>query len=211
MSYLYDVFISYPHEEKHRMWVHDIFLAEFKLRLNNSLHRGTPPEIYVDKERNTPGVAWPKMVRQAMTSSRIIIPIWSIDYFQSSWCRKECAVMFYREHQLEYRTLKNPYGLIVPVRLFDSEGYPPLAKEIQQLDLDCNDYNGIFEGYKRTEPYVKLMGLIGQWANSVAECIRRAPPWNPDWMTNEWIDEAIKEFEAKLEIKEEPFDLGPMG
>jgi hypothetical protein len=189
--------------------VHDFFLPEFRTRLRNSLYK--EPAIYIDEERNKPGVSWPEMLARQIAGSRIIVPIWCIEYFQSLWCKRECAVMLYREYQLQYRTFANPYGLIVPVRLLDGNGYPQIAKDIIQLDLDTEDYISINEGFKKLASYRRLLAPIKDFAKSVADCINSAPPWNPDWLTKQWVEEAIREFEDKLILPEEAFGLESMG
>src|SRR5215213_2440942 len=114
-DYAYDIFISYPHEEKHRMWVNDIFLEQFSFFLNQAMP--VEPKIYVDREWNTPGITWSLMIKNALARSKVLIPIWSPTYFRQPWCRAECAIMHYREEQLQFRNLHNPHGLILPIKL----------------------------------------------------------------------------------------------
>ena len=208
-DYEYDIFISYPHENDHLMWVHEFFLDKFSLYLKQELFR--TPSIYVDKQRNMPGVTWPLGLKAALAQSKILLPIWSIDYFKSDWCRAECAVMLYREQQLQYRTVHKPEGLILPVRLFDGKGYPKFANRI--ASLDCTNYNIIFEGYKETGQYYALLQLVKDWVPEVARSIRSAPPWNADWFTDPWLTEPIRRFgiDPEFQFPDEPFTLEGMG
>lgn len=197
-GYVYDVFVSYPHEEQHRLWVHEFFLKGFRNFLRNEL--GREPRFYVDTEENDPGDAWPSRLMAALGHSRIVIPIWSVEYFNSNWCRAECAVMLYREKQLGLRSKLRPEGLILPVRLFDGSHYPKFARDIQSLD--CTEYNIIYEYYKNTPQYFELQKLLrDSFAKKVAARITGAPPWSADWLASEWLDDSVKQWVEDPDFK----------
>lgn len=202
-DYKYDVFISYPHQEEHRFWVLDIFRGILELYLTNDL--GQPAKIFSDREAIPPGHAWPETLKQALACSKSLVPVFSIQYFFSDWCMAECSVMLHRESQLDYRTVKNPGGLIAPVKLFDGKKYPPFADKIQPFD--CTEFNVINPEYKKTTQYNELQKRLKAWTPKLAEIIDAAPPWRPEWLTETWLDEPIKQWikNPSFKFPERPF------
>jgi hypothetical protein len=209
-GYLYDVFISYPHEKDHKTWVVEFFLEKFELFLTQDI--GRPVKVYLDQREISPGIAWPQNIKHALGRSRVIIPVWSVNYFLSNWCKAECCVMLHRETQLGYRTDKYPNkSLIIPVRLFDGQRYPQFAKEIECFD--CTAYNVIFEDYKKTPQYYELLQKIKGWTPLVAEMIDKAPPWSAEFLTPKWLDEPIQALgvDPNFHLTNKPFELPAMG
>lgn len=208
MSYKYDVFVSYPHEDIHKKWLTDIFLDRFILGLRNELFR--EPLLFVDSRENTTGMSWDPAVKNALAHSRVLLPLWSIDYFMSRNCRAESIVLFHREARLRYRTFENKNVLVLPIGLFDGAGYPSFVKEM--IRLDCVDYNCIYQNYPQTEAHTKLIKLIDGLAKDVKNSIGAAPNWNAEWLTPAWIDEPIKAWEKNgtLRIPENSFELDSM-
>ena len=202
-DYLYDVFISYPHQEEHRFWVLDIFRPLLELHLPNDL--GRPVKIFSDREAIAPGAAWPETLKQALACSRSLVPVFSIQYFFSDWCMAECSVLLHREAKLSYRTVKNPNGLIFPVKLFDGKKYPSFADKIKPLD--CTDFNVINPDYKKTTQYNELQKLLKNWTPRLADSIDNAPPWGADWLTETWLDEPIKQWivDPSFHFPKQPF------
>jgi hypothetical protein len=197
-GYEYDIFISFPRESHHALWVHEFFLSSFNLYLTEEL--GRPVNIYVDNEIPTGLHDFPERTKFVLSRSKILVPIWSIHYFQSLWCMAEFSMMLYREDRLEYRTSSNPQGLIYPVRLFgNGKFYPRVAQNIQALD--CRNFNIVFDGYKQTSQYYQLLSVIKDWAPNVAEAISAAPPWTAEWLSKEWLEEPLKRLETNPDIK----------
>ena len=191
-DYLYDVFVSYPHQEEHRIWVQAIFRNLLELHLTNEL--GRPAKLFIDREGIGSGDAWPERLQLALARSRVLVPVWSINYFWSDWCMAECSVMLHREDRLNYRTVLNPRGLIHPVKLFDGHKYPPFARKIQPFD--CTEFNLIGEDYKKTSQYFELQRRLKEWTPKVAEAVDAAPGWMPEWLTKEWLDDPIAQWVA---------------
>ena len=210
-TYKYDVFISYPHEPDHHTWVHKYFLPKFRLYLRQDL--GYDPQIYVDDDRLAPGATWPVNLKKALSRTRVLIPVWSIDYFISNWCKAECSVMLYREKALKMRTGEgdDDGGLILPVRLFDGKGYPEFAQKIHSLD--CNDFNNIAGNFEQTPNYFELVNVIKKWTPKVADRIRRSPEWSAEWTTEAWLDEPIRQcgVSPDFEFPDRPFELEGIG
>jgi hypothetical protein len=161
MSYKYDVFISYSHNEAQRWWVQSVFLDRFEAYLTNAL--GWTPEVFSDRTGIESGDAWPERLKSALAYSKVLVPIWSVEYFESSWCKAECAVIRYRAQKLAYGTLGDPRGLIHPVRLYDGQHYPTFAKKTQSKDF--NRFNRVGKAFLDTSTYLDLQDELEEWTN----------------------------------------------
>ncbi len=190
MEYEYDVFLSYKTGFPFGEWVHEIFLPFFEPYLGNALSHDA--NLFVDKHEISSGDAWPERIKRALANSRCLVAVWSPSYFTSNWCSYECAVMLHREHQLNYRTIENPGGLIIPTNVFDGEHFPDFVKRIQWLD--CRRFFRVGEGFKKTRGYAEFQGVLIEWVDDVAKAINNAPPWSEEWLTAQWQDDAIENF-----------------
>src|SRR6185369_16891281 len=115
-DYEFDLFLSYSHEGFSSQWVHNIFYDILEHRLTQAL--GRHPLIFLDRNGILSGDDWQRRIKNSLVSSKLLVPIWTINYFHSQWCRAECAVFCHREQQLRYRSIDNPSGLIHPVKLY---------------------------------------------------------------------------------------------
>lgn len=208
-DYQYDVFVSYPHVEKHERWVQQVFIKEIRTLLTNALGRHV--KIFSDRAGIESGDEWPERLKVALAHSRVLVPVWSVEYFYSKWCMAECSVFRHREDKFGFRKPRNPSGLIHPVRLYDGENYPPFAKRVQD-GIDCNDYNHLSEEHTRLEGYVKLVEVLKEWAPRLAEGVRKAPPWKPRMRTQAWLDDLVESWvgDPDSEVPNEAFALARM-
>jgi hypothetical protein len=183
-GYEYDVFLSYKRDDLMDGWLDDHFVPFLRTFVSNALARSV--RIFIDRDGIDTGDSWPLRLGHALSRSRCLVGIWSPLYFQSSWCRRECAVMMNRERRLGFRTSSNPGGLVVPVNVFDGEHFPDVAGRIQCLD--CRQYWIVGEGFRKTERYVDFQDVMREWANDVAKAVSSAPPWQPNWTHKQWIE-----------------------
>ena len=190
-DYNYDVFISYHRgEKKIARWVEHIFLSHFKFCLKESLGRNA--KVYFDKEEINPGDIWESQLKIALAHTKILVPIWSISYFLSAYCRKEFAVMLHRQEELGYWGDDQKGGLIVLVWVWGKfDLYPEIAQKFQYLE--CQKYSNLREDSPRLE---KFEDDIQQWVPSLAQKIDSVPDCNPEWSQPQWFDDPIKEAEA---------------
>lgn len=188
-DYQYDVFISYCNYPGHTEWVVEVFLEAFRDCLTNSESLGRPSRVYLAPEANRAGDKWKLVLREALAGSRIMVPIWTIQYFMSEYCRGELAVMINREQRLGYLTDGRKGSLIVPVQFMDGGGYPEIANEYQQEDF--KPFNAARKGCKSA----KLRKKIEAWAEVVGERVNGAPDWDPAWAERDWIEAPILRME----------------
>jgi hypothetical protein len=187
MDYEYDVFLSYIHEKPCGTWVAEHFLPYFRPQLGNALG-GRPASIFYDRTGIHTGQKWPARLKQALSTSRCLVGIWSPRYFNSEWCRYECAVMRHREKELGFSG-RNPDGLIAGVRVHDGNFFPEFAKDSQYADFEDMFYDG--PGFAKSEKYVEFQQKVKDLATDIATLISKVPPWSADWITPAWTDDVI--------------------
>lgn len=205
MDYSFDVFVSYSHHEDHAWWVRNVFKRRFETYLANAL--GRSPKVFYDRPGIESGDAWPERLKGALAQSRILVPVWSVEYFESDWCTAECAVIWHREHKLGYRTLENPQGLIHPIQLYDGDHYPNFASKIQYRSF--KRFNRVGEGFLNSPRYSELQDELEEWVEQVAPSIRNAPEWRDEWLSKEWLDDAIAEARANPDFHVKKEFAGP--
>lgn len=192
-GYKYDVFISYPHGKSDgdiATWVREIFYKHFELCLKNSAI-GRDVEIHLDTEVIKPGDKWQPRLNDALARSRILVPILSINYFNSFYCRAEFAVMLHREKELGYWNGEHESSLIVPVHLWGvRDTFPKIVREYQLLD--CQDYSCVLEG---SALHMEFKERVKQWMPDLSERIKSAPKWDSAWRQREWVDDPIEQSE----------------
>ena len=182
MAYEYDVFLSY--RSKSRDWVQKIFLPDFQHYLEESIRNAT---IFVDWHDVMPGDAWAARLKRGLAHSRCLVSLLTSRYFESDWCTKEFAVFENRSRQNGLLTTEAPSGLILPLALDSRERFPAVLGDIQMPDWDYY-YSASVKGYKKIKKYQKLQDELKILARNVARRIRLAPPWNPDWLQDDWLE-----------------------
>ena len=190
MDYEYDVFVSYKRDFPFGSWVHEHFLPFFSPFLASALNRASV-DIFVDTSAISTGDSWPRRLQRALGTSRCLVALWSPLYFNSAWCRRECAAMLRRERLLGFRTVENPAGLMLPICLFDGEHFPETTRSIQYGD--CRKYFAVGEGFRKTELYVEFQKWMMAWVDDVARAVQTAPPWDarmldPTWLADDEIN-----------------------
>src|SRR3954454_22733083 len=131
MTYYFehDVFISYKREELWTPWVRDHLKSLLRCYLQQDL--GRTPDIFAD-ERIEIGADWVKELGAHLASSRVVVAVFSGDYFWSDWCIHELDLT------LERCNAACPNGsprLIIPTVVHDGELIPPAIKRIQAVDI----------------------------------------------------------------------------
>ena len=186
MSYEYDVFISYLRNEERLRWVRDVFLPLFTAYLSECMPEARRPKIFLDEKSIGGGTNWPLRLAQALSSSRILVGLWTPTYFSSDWCLTEFELMYNRARECGLCTARHPQELVVPATLQDGESFPEQAQEIQQLDIHDLATLWVADGSLTKE---NLSKKISQWIPEVAKAIRKAPKFDP-----KWLDGTAKKF-----------------
>jgi TIR domain-containing protein len=189
IEYEYDVFLSYRRYGQWHRWVKDTFSPMFEHWLGEEL--GADPRIFWD-DRIESGSDWPQALGYALARSRVLVSLFSRQYFYSRWCKLELTLMYAREHECGFGpAADSPDRLIVPALIHDGEDLPPDARRIQAAELqDCADP---FMG-KDSPKQEKLSDCIKLWTPDVRRAIERAPKYDPAWRTLA-VDRFVRLFE----------------
>lgn len=175
MPYKYDVFISYRRDPETLAWIKDHFIPLLKLRLGFELKR--EPTIYLDEQVEA-GAAWPAALGAALGESRVLIALWTANYFSSVWCTEEFSQMLQREDQAKLRKAAKPQGLIIPAFIHDGDSFPATLKHIKPFQIQSCFNPRMAHNSPRAE---ELDAALAAQAASIASSILKAPPWRKKW------------------------------
>jgi hypothetical protein len=201
MSYRYDVFVSYRRRGEWPKWVHDIFVPLLDHWLGEELGRNA--EIFVDQAIES-GSSWPHELASALSSSRVLIGLWSKQYFNSKWCLTELSVMRQREVQCGLGTLEQPGGLIVPAAIHDGDSFPHDAQRITFARFQ--QFTNVRLAQK--SPTEELLSqAIRDWVPAVASAIQRAPAFDAAWSSLA-AAEFVRRFSTPVAWQREVPSLG---
>jgi hypothetical protein len=186
-DYNYEAFVSYSHSPLIRPWV----LSYFGKHLQDWLPQymsGQPSRVFIDEEIH-PGDRWPQTVRDALLTSKCLVPVLSGDYFYSRWCASEWGSFVEREDRLGLDTTSQ--SLIVPIIHCDCDGddFPQRAREYQPMDFkDCRSISSNFQSHVKFPKFEESMEML---AKAVAKAVGRAPKFDPTWPVLE-IDPIVR-------------------
>ncbi len=191
MGYIYDTFISYKHDVFYD-WVHEIFFPLFKGLLDSELapykNNGEKSVIFIDERRKRAGDGLEESIEYALTRSKCLITILSAEYFTSSYCRSEFAIMNYRQNQLGLRTSEKPRGLIIPFIIQDGECFPKIIDK--NIWLDCKNFRTTSPpAFKLGSKYIAFEEKMFEWVKSIAHTIAYVSekyPWKAEWIDKKW-------------------------
>jgi internalin A len=177
-GYHYDVFLSYRRAADWPRFVDKNFLPMFQHWLGVELGRG--PRIYYDKNAIEAGQSWPRQAADGLAHSKVMVCLWSREYFSSEWCRRELSQMLARR-ELTSRELTRgsfPPNLIIAAILHDSEHLDPRLDDIERFDIREYANPWIADGSPRHE---RLSEQLARLSVSVAQALDKAPEYNPAW------------------------------
>jgi hypothetical protein len=182
MDYQFDVFISYRRLNEWPEWIKKHFFKIFQHWLDEEL--GKNCRISIDYNMET-GHSWPAGLANDLSRSKVLVPLWSPQYFNSTWCLKEMSLFVAREKMTGFGTAKNSQRLIVPAVIHDKDSFPDEAKLIQFKEIQpyCNIRVG--EGSKILE---LLSENIRDWVPDICNAINKAPPFDPEWKMIAYVE-----------------------
>lgn len=191
MSYQYDIFISYRRNKEVHNWINDHFLP--LLKANVEFELGWEPDVFVDDQLEAGGI-WPLHLANSISSSRILIALWTKTYLASEWCALEMSHMLERDKG--FRSQDQPYSLIIPVVIHDGETIPTELSIVQKIEIK-NFFT--IRMHKDSESSEKLSQALYAKAGDIAAAIKRAPNWE-----DAWRGEATNSFFKKYYNLQEP-------
>lgn len=182
MPYQHDVFISYKRQETWTPWVRDHFKKLLMAYLQQDL--GQEPDIFVD-ERLIVGADWVEGLGTHLAASKVVVAIFSADYFGSDWCLHELDLMLARSMAASIGK-PSSVNLIIPVVVHDGDLIPDEVKRILPVDMRKFRIACINDATSDYHEFSKAMGIL---APQVAALIQTAPPFE-----QQWVDAGVKRF-----------------
>jgi TIR domain len=178
LAYSYDIFISYKRHTETLAWITTHFFPLLEHLVG--LELGRDPGIYVHEvaQQIPAGTIWPQALGDSLAESRVLVALWTKNYFNSRWCTEELAHMLARERHVGCRGAGNAFGLIVPVIIHDGQDFPNTLDYIEKLEIQ-SFYNTRMR--KDSELAEQLSEALKVHARGFASAIENAPPWRPDW------------------------------
>jgi len=176
MSYKHDIFISYRRNPETLTWIKDHFIPLLTLRLEFELRR--KPTLFIDEQLES-GASFPLSLGAALGESRVLIALWTGNYFSSRWCTVEFCQMLDREALAKRRrTAKDPYGLVIPVFIHDGQSFPTKLQHIKPFEIQSCFNPRMARNSLRAE---ELDSKLAEQAPAIASSIERAPAWRKHW------------------------------
>ena len=176
-DYDYDIFISYRHKGPAYSWVTEYFHPLLEQWLPESMPVEYDAKIFIDSQIET-GAEWPAKLRQALRTSRCLLPILSPEYFRSKWCQAELQTMRQREHLLGLRTDEDSSGLIYAVVFAGPKLLPPEVQTIQPKDM--SQWATTYSDFRRSQKFESFESEMKRICEEISQIVQRAPAWQ-DW------------------------------
>lgn len=177
MAYENDIFVSYRRSETVGLWVKNHFASRLEARLNEV----APGQVRVFCDfRMSDGVNWPAELKRQVQNSRLLLTIWSADYFRSTWCMAEWQSFRHRETSLGLFSKEHPQGLVYPVRYADGDYFHSDA----QLALCRKDFSSLSypdEVFRSSAKYLEFDDLVRSMAQELVALIPTVPPWSDNF------------------------------
>jgi hypothetical protein len=175
-GYEFDVFISYARRGSAQKWLLNHFYPKLKDCLADQI--APVPKVYIDRSMPR-GVHWPSNLRKTLRHTKIIVPVFTPQYFASPWCLAELHSMREREKILGLGGLEVPQGLIYPILYSDSDSFPDEARERSWFDFKGLDMpEPVFQESRLFERFHKL---VVEMAEDIARLLKQIPEWQADW------------------------------
>jgi hypothetical protein len=174
-DYIYDAFLSYKRSPGWSAYINRHFLPKLEFWLDNFLEQRS--RIYLDTQLET-GVAWPRSLEYALAHSKVIVCLWTKQYFSSDWCIKELSLMLARRRAAADGP-EGPLPLILAVVLHDCEDVDPTLGDIQLFNLQ-KYANPWMSREGRTAERLSLE--VQRFADHLAKAMAMAPQFEQNWL-----------------------------
>lgn len=183
MDYENDIFISYRREQHWTPWTRDLFGGLLRSYLQQEL--GTAPSIFVDEQLEI-GQDWVNELASQLAKSRVVVAVFSRDYFFSPWCLHELDLMLERQEV-------HGGSLIIPMRAHDGELIPDIVDKTLHGDIEKFRVAGLNSD---TPLYQEFSETLKGYAPGIAKLINAAPDFDEQWIDHHKnrFNEVFKEW-----------------
>ena len=173
-NYQYDVFLSYRRANQWPMFVQRHFLPKFDHWLSSEL--GRHARIFHTEDEIEAGEPWPLALAYSLARSKVMVCLWTREYFYSEWCKAELSIMLARREAT--RGVSDPLPLILAAVLHDCEHLDPVVEDIQRLDMRQYSNPWMQEESRAAEEFSIR---VQRFSIDVAHAVMRAPAYDPAW------------------------------
>jgi TIR domain len=177
MSYDHDIFVSYRRSPTIGPWVQNHLAPRLEARLNEI--SPNPVNVFCDFKMSE-GVNWPAELQRSVKRSRLLLTIWSADYFRSTWCMAEWQSFRRRETLLGLFTAEHPQGLVYPVRYSDGDHFHSDAK-LTQWRKDFSELSYPDDVFRLSVKYLEFDNLVRQMAQELSLRLNSVPAWSDNF------------------------------
>ena len=186
MQYQYDVFISYTRQDREANdWVNDHFKPMLERKLNTLTSH--PSKVFIDREEIKSGNVWNYKILDALTNSKILVPIYCPKYFESEWCLLELWSFIYRQRKLNYNE-----GLICPIQLCDGKRNHKYAEDFQIEDF--GGYYNTCSAFSLQPAYYNFENCTFEFAKNIEAKLDEIPSRNEEWQSEPYWQQIEKEY-----------------
>jgi|SRR5262245_7082391 len=177
MAYQHDIFISYRRSPNVGRWVQNHLYPRLEARLNEI----SPEDVSIFCDfMMEEGANWPADIKRRVRGSRLLLTIWSANYFRSSWCMAEWQSFRRREELLGLAGDENPLGLVFPVRYADGKHFPAEASRTL-CRTDFSELNYPDEIFKESAKYLDFDKIVSKLATDLVDRLEDIPSWQEDF------------------------------
>lgn len=173
MTYKYDIFVSYRRTDLVGRWVRNHFVPELQLRLD--ANAGAPMRIFCDFKL-AEGANWAASLKNELRDSKLLLPVWSADYFRSEWCMAEWGSFRERERVLGLWGAADPEGLVYPVRFADGQYFHQDA-QATQCSFDFSKLSYPDDVFRQSVKWLDFVGLVNDVACDLIQRLEHVPAW----------------------------------
>jgi hypothetical protein len=171
MGYRYDLFISYTWRvPRAQSWVRDVLappLYDF-LALEANIDKA---RVFLDVRTVRPGMAVDQTVQDALRDSKVLLAVFSPQYFDSGWCLTEFHTMLDRQNSTGQH-------IIYPLAVWDGNKYSADARNLNPLDY--NKWGTLDRGMRRKRWNDTVRDLVKE----LETLILNSPQHDPTWTIN---------------------------
>lgn len=177
MSYEFDIFVSYRRTDTIGKWVKNHLVPMLQSRLNEV----SPDDIRIFCDfKMDDGVNFPAELERQIKASKLLVGIWTANYFRSEWCMAEWESFRKRQKQLGLFTGDHTQGLIYPI-LFSGGNYFHPDARITQCNRDFSQLNYPEESFRNSTRYLEFDDLVKQMADDLVVRLDAVPEWQEDF------------------------------
>jgi TIR domain len=173
-GYRYDVFLSYSRSGQWETFVDEVFEPILVHWLGEEL--GRTPAIFKDRAALSIGQNWLEALELALRSSRVMITLWSRQYFSSEWCRRELSFMLARANEFKIRGAFD--RIVMPATIHDGRNFPAFLSALQAVNLA--EYADPFMT-NHSVLREKLSAKIQELSRATASAIEMVPTNSFEW------------------------------